>query len=184
MFYLILQFITDKVPQSIADAFARLYEELMPKVFRYINYRIVDVDAAQDLTETVFEKALVKFQSYSSDKAGFSTWIFSIVRNALVDHYRVSAREMNLQKETIAQTKYEDNPRLDDEVVKAEEMKLLQSCVSQLTSQEKEVISLKFGGEMTNRQIAKMLGISESNVGTIAYRTVRKLRDKFKEAIV
>lgn len=181
MLYLILQFIIDKVPRSIADAFARLYEEFMPKVFRYINYRIVDVDEAQDLTETVFEKALVNFESYSTDRAGFSTWIFSIARNTLVDHYRFSAREQSLQTETKKQTQYDGSPSPDYQVVKTEEMKILQSCISQLSPQEREIISLKFGGEMTNRQIAKLLGMSESNVGTTAYRIIRKLRDKFKE---
>ena len=186
MLYLILQFITEKVPQTIADAFGRLYEELMPRVFRYVNYRVVDVDVAQDLTETIFEKALAKFKTYRVDKSGYSTWIFSIARNTLIDYYRISAKELDIQKETVSRIKTDEESSLclDDDVVKNEELKILQSCVAQLSPQEKEVISLKFGGEMTNRQIAKMLGISESNVGTIAFRTVRKLRDKFREQAV
>jgi RNA polymerase sigma factor (sigma-70 family) len=60
-----------------------------------------------------------------------------------------------------------------------QEIRLLQSYVAQLSKVEQEIISLKFGGEMTNRQIAKTLGLSESNVGIIIYRAVRKLRDGF-----
>jgi len=56
----------------------------------------------------------------------------------------------------------------------------LQVCLAGLPQQEQEIISLKFGAEMNNRQIAKVLGLSESNVGTKLYRAVRKLRDSFK----
>jgi RNA polymerase sigma-70 factor, ECF subfamily len=57
---------------------------------------------------------------------------------------------------------------------------VLQSCLAELSHSEQEIISLKFGAEMTNRQIAKTLSLSESNVGIIIYRAVRKLRDGFK----
>jgi RNA polymerase sigma factor (sigma-70 family) len=181
LLYSIVQFIIDKIPESIADTFARLYEEFMPKVFRYINFRVVDVDTAQDITENAFEKALVNFEDYSSDRAEFSTWIFSIAKNTLIDHYRSSARENSKQKEANIQIANHDTTDLDCQVIETEEMNTLKSYISQLSTQEKEIISLKFGAEMTNRKIAKMLGLSESNVGTMVYRTVCKLRDKFRE---
>ena len=86
------------------------------------------------------------------------------------------------------QTVYDDNPvsspgqeaSPEEASEREEEIKVLQSCVSQLSKAEQEIISLKFGAEMTNRQIAKTLGLSESNVGVIVYRSVRKLRDGFK----
>jgi RNA polymerase sigma-70 factor (ECF subfamily) len=57
----------------------------------------------------------------------------------------------------------------------------LRSCLSLLGQTEKEIVSLKFASDMNNRQIAGILGLSESNVGTIIYRAVRKLRDGFTE---
>jgi RNA polymerase sigma factor (sigma-70 family) len=181
LLYSIIQFIVDKIPESIADTFARLYEEFMPKVFRYINYRIVDSDIAQDITENIFEKALLNFKSYSSDRARFSTWIFSIAKNTLIDYYRTSARENSKQREANKKIGNLNDGQHFDHQATVEELSTLQSCITQLSAQEKEIISLKFGAEMKNRQIAKMLGISESNVGTIVYRTIRKLRDKFQE---
>jgi RNA polymerase sigma factor (sigma-70 family) len=181
LLYSIVQFIIDKIPESIADTFARLYEEYMPKVFRYINYRVLDVDTAQDITENAFEKALINFEAYSSNRAEFSTWIFTIAKNTLIDYYRSSARENSKQKGADIQVKNHKGMNLDYQVIETEEMNTLQSYIAQLSAQEKEIISLKFGAEMTNRKIAKMLGLSESNVGTIVYRTVCKLRDKYRE---
>ena len=60
------------------EIFVKLYEEFMPKVYRYVRYKVNNDLLAEDLTSTVFEKALVNFEKYSEDNAAFSTWIFSI----------------------------------------------------------------------------------------------------------
>lgn len=178
--FLFLAEINEKIAGGIAKAFAELYEQYLPKVFRYVSYRISDVHMAEDITSVIFEKALTKFQSYRSEKAGFSTWIFSIARNTLIDHYRVNQREQNVPLETDFPISTEDcNP--EEAVVKNEEYRELQICISRLSSHEREIIALKFGAEMTNRQIARTLGLSESNVGIILFRAVRKLRDNFHE---
>jgi RNA polymerase sigma factor (sigma-70 family) len=170
--------IRDRMTESTAEAFARLYDQFMPKVFRYINYRIVDAHTAEDLTSMVFEKALTKFKSYDSAKAGFSTWIFSIARNTLIDHYRTHKSDQNVPLENALPLSVE-TLSVEDVLTREEECQMLQKCVKELSAQEQEIISLKFGAEMTNREIAKMTGLSDSNVGTITFRAVRKLRDKF-----
>jgi len=135
---------------------------------------------AEDITSAVFEKALTKFQSYSAEKAQFSTWIFSIARNTLIDHYRVNRKNQNVSLDPALPLPAEDMDP-EEETVQREEYRLLKQCVSRLSSHEQEIISMKFGAEMTNRQIAKTTGLSESNVGTILFRAVRKLRDNFNE---
>ncbi len=169
----------NKIARSTAEIFGDLYKEFLPKVYRYVNYRITDTNLAEDLTSIIFEKALVKFKSYSSEKAAFSTWIFSIARNTVIDHFRASGKAPVPMENTIKDNNSGTSP--EDEMIKFEEYKILHSCISQLGSQEKEIVSLKFGAEMTNRQIAKMTGLSESNVGVIIYRAVRKLRDNFNK---
>lgn len=65
--------VPEKISQSTAEAFTVFYNDFLPKVFRYFSYKIADVHQAEDLTSVVFEKALTKFESYSSDKASLST---------------------------------------------------------------------------------------------------------------
>jgi RNA polymerase sigma factor (sigma-70 family) len=170
--------IAERVGQSAAEAFAGFYEQYLPKVYRYISYRISDTHKAEDITSVVFEKALTKFKSFSPEKASFSTWIFTIARNTLTDHFRTSSKIQTVSDDNaVGITQPETS--IEELSEKAEDIRMLQSYISQLSKAEQEIISLKFGAEMTNRQIAKELGFSESNVGIIIYRAVRKLRDGF-----
>jgi RNA polymerase sigma-70 factor (ECF subfamily) len=108
---------------------------------------------AEDITSTVFEKALTKFTSFQPEKANFSTWVFAIARNAVIDHYRISRKEKNVPLDDVFAFSNEgDHP--DDELVKKEEREIMQTCIAKLSPHEQEIISLKFGAEMTNRQIA------------------------------
>ncbi len=163
------------------ETFARLYDEFMPKVFRYIHYKVNNEHLTEDLTSSVFEKALVNFKKYSSDKASFSTWIFAIARNAVIDHYRASARRRDVPLEEAIEVPARDvSPQEGAE--RRAEREFLYVSLAKLSQEEQEIIRLKFGAEMNNRQIARMLGLSESNVGTKLFRAVRKLRDNFRES--
>ena len=161
------------------EVFARFYEEYLPKVLRYISYRVGDMYLAEDLTSVVFEKALTRLDSYRSEGA-FASWLFSIVRNTVTDHFRVKAKRQTIPIEEVSEVRSQDDPP-EEEVIRQEDLQKLHEYLSQLSQREQEVISLKFGAELNNREIAKTLGLSESNVGVILYRTLARLRQRFKD---
>jgi len=68
-----------------------VYAEQLPRVFNFFRYRCGNVADAEDLTSITFEKAWRGRDRYRRDKGAFSTWLFTIARNAAVDHYRVRA---------------------------------------------------------------------------------------------
>ena len=166
---------------SKQEVFVGLYDEFMPKVYRYIHYKINNQHLTEDLTSTVFEKALVNFDKYSSDKAAFSTWIFSIARNTLIDYYRTNKMKMQIPLDEAVEAPSRE-PSLQDEVEKKAEHDCLRGCMSRLPEDDQELIRVKFAGEFNNRQIARMLGLSESNVGVRLFRAVKKLREDFHES--
>jgi RNA polymerase sigma factor (sigma-70 family) len=165
-------------PASPRESFAILYKQYLPKVFRYVSYKVGNISIAEDLTSNVFEKALVSFDRYRSDKASFSTWLFSIAHHTVADYYKVNHRRRNVPLEFVTITFLEANP--EDAVTQQEELQRLHDFLSQLSQQEQDIISLKFGAELTNRQIAGMLNLSDSNVGVIVHRTIHKLRTNFR----
>jgi len=152
----------------------------MPKVYRYVTFRIRDEHLAQDLTAAVFEKAFAKFDDFNPQKATFSTWLFTIARNTVIDHYRVYGKHEDVVPDVEAKTAVQF-PSLEDEAIKEENTRKLQQFVAQLNKREQEAIVLKYSNGMSNREIAKILNLTESNVGSILCRTIAKLRKSFVE---
>jgi len=170
-----------KEQTNARETFARLYDEHMPKVYRYIYYKVNDQQLAEDLTANVFEKALVNFAKYSGDRASFSTWIFAIARNTIADHYRAQPRVNMTSIDEAVDTPSRD-PGPEEVTENDEEKRLLRICITRLPQDEQEIVRLKFAMEMTNRDIARATGLGESNVGVKLYRIVRKLRESFQES--
>ena len=165
--------------KSLGETFSKLYDQYMPKVFQYISYRVNDVALVEDLTSAVFEKALTNFQNFRSEKASFPTWLFCIAQRVLIDHFRVNNKRQAVTLEKAGEIVW-DNLSPEDEAIQKDDIKGLHQRLGKLSLQEQEIISMKFGVEMTNREIAKTLGLSESNVGTILYRAICKLRDGYQ----
>ena len=168
-----------KEAASAREIFAQLYDEYLDKVFRYVQFRVNNVQLAEDLTSTVFEKALANFSKYSNDKASFSTWIFSIARNLVIDHYRVDRKRQTVPLEKVT-NRSSSTLSPEEELERKDKRERLQVCLAELSQDEQEIIRLKFAAELNNRQIGKILGLSESNVGTKLYRALRKMRDSFQ----
>jgi RNA polymerase sigma factor (sigma-70 family) len=168
-----------RAAKNTVEAFTAFYQQYLPKVFKYVSYRVTDRFLAEDITSSVFEKALTKFNQYNEEKAALSTWIFAIARNTVIDHFRANARERQVPLEEASEIRAGGfSP--EQEAENSEEYRVLNTCLKKLTAPEQEIVSLKFNAEMTNRQIAGLLGLSESNVGVILYRAVRKLRKDFE----
>jgi len=160
-------------------AFTALYEEHMAYVFRYINYRIGNRNEAEDLTSLVFEKALAAFHRYDHRKSAPQTWLLTIARNTVTDHFRKSSGRKTMPLENAIGVESAD-PSPTEVTERREEYQRLQFCLAALPLREQEIVSLKFAGELNNRQIASMVGLSENNVGTILFRAICKLRNCFE----
>jgi RNA polymerase sigma factor (sigma-70 family) len=162
------------------DNFTRLYEENVTYIYRYINYRVGNTADAEELTSMVFEKALAAFKRYNREKSAPRTWLVSIARNTVTDHFRKSSKARTTQLEEALGVESSD-PLPQEQTEKREELKRLRFCFELLTPHEQEIVSLKFGAELKNRRIAVVLDLTENNVGTILYRAVSKLRSCVKD---
>lgn len=157
-----------------------LYEALLPRVYNFFLYRVGDVAQAEDLTSATFEKAWRARHQYRHDRAGFSTWLFSIARNVATDHFRRRRVELSLDD---AHAVPDDTARLPDRVAEDRDARArLATLLARLPARERDLLALKYGAGMTNREIARQTGLTESNVGTIISRTVQALRRQWEVA--
>jgi RNA polymerase sigma-70 factor (ECF subfamily) len=149
-----------------------VYAEQLPRVFNFFRYRVGNDAHAEDLTARTFEKAWSARARYRRDVAGFSTWLISIARNVATDHLR--AQRPHVPLEAADEIEARDTPH--DEVARDSDLARLGALLKTLPHREQELVALKYGAEATNRAIAELTGLSESNVGTILHRVVQTLR--------
>lgn len=162
---------------SISEAdFEEMYRVELPRIYNYFCYRVGDATVAEDLTSETFEKAWRNRWRYRHDLAAFSTWLFTIARRVAQDHYRKKRDDLPLEQATKPDSS--ENP--EDLTEQNADLAQLSVLLSRLGDREKELVALKYGAGLTNRAIARLSGISESNVGTILYRAVQKLRSEWE----
>ncbi len=172
---------TGSEPKSGSNDFGLLYETHLTGIYRFVYYRVGEKALAEDLTSDIFTRALAAFGRFDSRKASFPTWLYTIARNTLTDYFRKPAKEKKLDETEESYIPSAAAP-IEEELAREEEFQVLHRCLRKLRTREQEIISLKFSSGLTNRDIAAITGLSETNVGTILCRTIRKLRDDFTGA--
>jgi RNA polymerase sigma-70 factor (ECF subfamily) len=153
-----------------------VYRAELPRVLNYFRYRIGQTATAEDLTSTTFEKAWRARGRYRRDRASVGTWLLSIARNVAIDYYR--ARRVDIPLDDLPEPPQPTT--LDEELQRARNRRRLSALIATLPERERELLALKYGAEETNRAIARLTGLSESNVGTILSRTVAALRSRWE----
>ncbi len=171
---------TDSVDQAARrlDQFAEKYQQFFPRVFAYVYGRVRNVHEAEDLVSEVFERAFLKMGSLRNDEA-FATWLFTIARTLVTSHARKRGRESIVDPD-ILKSVVATSMSVENEVLVREEVAAVVECLKKFPQREQDIVSLKFDAELTNGQIAQVMGLSEANVRVILFRTLRKLREIMK----
>lgn len=161
-----------------AVAFTRLYQEHLDGVFNYCVYRVGDPLAAEDLTSDIFCRAWRARHRFNPRQGKYSTWLYTIARRTVIDWQRRQGRRHTVPlDEQLASTL----PGPEASSAEAADRRRLRQLVQDLPGEDQELIAMKFGAGMTNRDIAALLGKSESAVGSAVFRLVRKLRTLWEE---
>lgn len=152
-----------------------VYADQLPRIYNYFRFRCSPDADIEELTARTFEKAWRARDRYQRDVAGFSTWLFRIARNVGIDYARTSRAHVTL--EVVADVQTEFTP--EDEAAQLSDRTRLSALTARLTEREQELIALKYGSGLSNRFIARVTGLSESNVGTLLHRAVATLRSQW-----
>ena len=168
--------IAERVPTlagDIPESFEALYERTFPKVYAYVASLLRDRAAAEDVTSQAFERAYRKRRSYRASRGSTEAWLFGIARNAALDELRKRKRRARLEGEPADTV----SPSLDDAADDALRRAVVREALAGLDGAERDLVALKFMGGLSNAEIARVLGLSESNAGTKLHRTLTKLRE-------
>lgn len=155
--------------------FTDLYDRFFAKVYNYVRYHVRVPDEADDVTGRIFEAALKAYGAYDPAKAPAQAWLFGIARNAVIDWARARNQRGEVPLDAAGELPGSE-PRADAALEQKEEAALLLAAAGALDERSRDIIALKFSSGMTNRDIAAMTGLGESNVGILVYRAVKKMQ--------
>src|SRR3989338_9116582 len=169
--YLIL-----KATQGESEAFGMLFDKFKDKIYRFIYYKVINKELAEDLTSQCFLKAWEQIFAGRKIKT-FQAWVYRIARNLVVDYYRTREKEELplIYQETVEEG---DEPRFNpEETLNPEE---LEKLLLSLKNEVREIVILKYIEELSINEIAKIVDKSAGNVRVILHRALKDLQDKIK----
>jgi len=162
-----------RAQQHDQQAFAQLYEEHFDKIYRYVALRIRDRAEAEDITQQVFLKALRSISSFRWKGIAFSAWLFRIAHNQMVDYLRKKTKQAAVPIDEVQVSVSSDPQLLLEQRLNIEQ---LISATKRLTEAQREVISLRFAGELPIAQVARVMGKSEGSIKALQHSAIVALR--------
>jgi RNA polymerase sigma-70 factor (ECF subfamily) len=162
----------DAAGATPSEAFEALYRRAFPRVYGYVATLLRDLAAAEEVTAQAFERAYRKRKSFRPSRGTEEAWLFGIARNAALDELRRRKRRAGMEVEP-EDIHAPGTAELADEALRRETVR---AALGRLAPRERELVALKFSGGLSNDEIARVVGISPSNVGTRLHRTLEKLR--------
>jgi RNA polymerase sigma-70 factor, ECF subfamily len=154
------------------ERFEVLYRSSRDDVYGYVLTLLRDPAAAEDVTALAFERAYRRRRSFDRRRGEERAWLFGIARNAALDELRRRRRVVALTGEPAREAEASEV----DEGEVALRRTAVQAALAKLPARDREIVALKFHAGLSNAELARVLGISESNAGTLLYRTMEKLR--------
>lgn len=154
-----------------------VYDTCLSRIFHFFCYKVGDPQTAEELTAITFEKAWRSRGSFRKDGGKIHAWLLGIARHVAGDHFRKPSREVALDQafEIPAASS------IDEDLQRRLDFQKVSRILAQFPDRQRELVALKYGAELTNREIARLTGLSESNVGTILHRVVARLRKEWEQ---
>ncbi|UCD29304.1 MAG: RNA polymerase sigma factor [Planctomycetota bacterium] len=157
--------------------FAELFRQYYPRVYNYLRYRVNVPADAEDLISIVFEKAYTHREQFDPAKGTFSAWLFRIAHNTLANYYRSHQR----RSDWVAEGELPDDlvtfdSSLESRVIQHEAIAHVLQGLARLSERDREVISLKFAGQLSNQEIGQIMDLKEKTVSVVLLRAMRRLQ--------
>ena len=153
--------------------FEQAYDENLERVYGFFAYRVSSRADAEDLTQGTFERALRAWSKFDPTRASVSTWLLAIARNHLIDRYRAEVGTSRLPLNELDPDLLVGDPDVQAGLGLDPD---LQRALAQLSDRDREILALRFGGDLTGLEIAALTGLTLANVQQILSRSLRRLR--------
>jgi len=157
-----------------SQAFGELYQRYLEKIYRYIYFRVGNVADAEDLTEEVFIRAWEALPSYTIGVHPFTSWLYRIAHNLVIDHVRKRKPVQTSDDELM--NRPSKAPNAEEVLQERQVADELKKAILQLDNLDQQVIILRFIEELSHREVSNILDITEGTSRVVQHRALSKMR--------
>lgn len=151
------------------------YAETVGKIYNFVYYRTGrDHALAEDLTSEIFMKALERYETYHESGGSFSSWVFTIARNHVIDRYRTHREQVSI--DALANVLPAPARDLSQEIDDRSTIKRVLAAIDTLPPQHREILVLKFMSELETDEIAHVLGKKPGAIRVALHRALQALK--------
>jgi len=169
-----------KANQTDLEEFMTFYHQTIAQIYAYMCYRADSLADAEDLTADTYEKVMRKWNFLRRDDWERKAWMFRVARNLVVDYHRKRVKRCLVSLDSLEELTSDENEP-EDRVIHWDEAKRIREYLALVPELEREVAALRFSTELSYREIAHVLGLTETNVGTLLNRTIKRLRGFYEQ---
>ena len=157
--------------------FEEVYDEYYEKVFKSVYMRLLHMENTEDIVQDTFVKAMKAYDRFDPKVSSVYTWLCTIATNTLYDHFRKRSSDKVISLEEYMDAGFEPGSA-DPELEKLTDGYARSAYVilSRLNERERSLLSMRFGLEMSYREMAEVLSSNEKAVGKKMERLLKKCR--------
>ncbi len=168
------QLIANAKRRGGASSFGKLYDYYQPKIYRFVYLKVSNREEAEDITHQVFLSAWQNIKAYTFQGFPFSSWLYRIARNRVIDHYRTSKSTQSIEgTEAMLISSQENIVSATDNAL---EIERIQVALKRLPLDQQDVLIMRFVDDMPHKDIAAALKKTEGAVKVIQHRALKKLK--------
>jgi len=156
------------------QGFSELYNHYMPAIYRFIYMKVSHRHIAEDLTHEVFLSAWQNLPRYQDQGFPFSSWLYKLARNRVIDHYRTAKPYIDL--ESIDPEIAEIDQKLESALDQDFQFQLVKKALKNLKPDQQDVLIMKFIDDLSHQEIAFVMKKSEGAVRLIQHRAIQELK--------
>lgn len=154
-------------------ALASLYDEYFGKIARYIYVRLGNRADSEDMAGEVFLRALESLDSYKERGVPMQAWLFKIAHNLVIDYRRKEFRKEIVPIDTV---QLPDETDIEEKAVTSLELERVSKALDKLTTEQRQVIELRFFGELTSEETGRILNKKSGAVREMQSAALKTLR--------
>src|SRR3989344_4914858 len=171
--------LVDKARKGRPEAFGALYGYYLPRIYRFVLFKVSHKQQAEDITQHAFMKAWEGMGGYKPQGHPFGSWLYRIARNSVIDYYRKNEPQVNIE-EVSPEALGIDNSLIAKLEIKLDWEEVL-GAISSLNEVEQDVLIMRFVEDLPHEEVAKAVDKSENAVKVIQHRAIKKLKESLSK---